>query len=954
MTAPACLKGVILAMAFLLSLDAAAPGASRLGVSIVTDRKPGLGATHGLRKLEAALAARKVACRRVGAVADALGQTVVVAGLAQGRGPAAEALRAQGVPRPTGPEALVVRRAAINGRKGLLAAGSDDRGLMYALLDVADRVGWAADPADPFSEVRDVAERPCVVERALSVYTMHRGHFESFFYDEAYWARYLDLLARSRFNSFVLIFGYENGGYFAPPYPYFFDLDEFPGIRVQGITAEKQRRNLDALNHLIRMTHERGLSFTVGIWDHIYRGGVQGRTDHARRPTPGLVWGLTADKLVPYTRVALARFLKLVPGIDAIQFRMHGESGLKRGEMPPFWEAVYGVVKAARPGLRFDARAKNFPDALIDKALGMGIPIRITTKYWAEQMGLPFHPTHVNRQNQRDRRHGYADLLRYPKRYDVHWRLWNGGTTRILLWGDPDYARRFAASTHLYDGQGFEVNEMLATKMQDQPHDMEPFPLLGAEHRYTDYEFERYWHFYQVFGRLGYNPETPPEVWQREFTRRFGEAAHAIERGLHRASQVLPRIVATCFPYKRFPTTRGWVEKQRREDLPEYARAEGSDTQQFLSIDEAARLHLAGEESAKLHPLRNSEWYATVAAEVLEAVAEAEKRIGDRRSKEFASTMVDLRILANLALYHSRRIHAGLAWSFYRHSRDLSALDDAIRDEAHAIEAWQRIVEAAGDVYHHDLMFGRRSAGLSGHWRNELEALKRGLAKLREHRKKARPTGLDAGPRIAHVPVRRSAPGKAILIRATVGGRNGLRDARVRVAGKGGETSIPMEKAAEFLYCVEIPAAAVAEGLSYFIEATDGAGRRARWPAEPVAVTVTTDADPPALTHTPIASAPAERPLTVAATVRDPAGVKWVRLRYRSVTQFDDYRTLEMEPTGNGGGYRAVVPAEHIPARWDFMYFFEVMDRVGNGRIYPDFERETPYIVVKLQRAEEP
>jgi hypothetical protein len=32
------------------------------------------------------------------------------------------------------------------------------------------------------------------------------------------------------------------------------------------------------------------------------------------------------------------------------------------------------------------------------------------------------------------------------------------------------------------------------------------------------------------------------------------------------------------------------------------------------------------------------------------------------------------------------------------------------------------------------------------------------------------------------------------------------------------------------------------------------------------------------------------------------------------------------------------------------MYFLEVMDRDGNGRIYPDLDQETPYIVVRLQR----
>jgi len=34
----------------------------------------------------------------------------------------------------------------------------------------------------------------------------------------------------------------------------------------------------------------------------------------------------------------------------------------------------------------------------------------------------------------------------------------------------------------------------------------------------------------------------------------------------------------------------------------------------------------------------------------------------------------------------------------------------------------------------------------------------------------------------------------------------------------------------------------------------------------------------------------------------------------------------------------------------DLMYLIEVMDNRGNGQIYPDFNRETPYIVVRLSR----
>ena len=76
--------------------------------------------------------------------------------------------------------------------------------------------------------MRDAAEKPAVPERALSIYTMNRAYWESRFYDEAYWARYLDLLAQNRFNSLVVIFGYENGGFLAPCYPYFFDVERVP------------------------------------------------------------------------------------------------------------------------------------------------------------------------------------------------------------------------------------------------------------------------------------------------------------------------------------------------------------------------------------------------------------------------------------------------------------------------------------------------------------------------------------------------------------------------------------------------------------------------------------------------------------------------------------------------------------------------------------------------------
>ena len=67
--------------------------------------------------------------------------------------------------------------------------------------------------------------------------------------------------------------------------------------------------------------------------------------------------------------------------------------------------------------------------------------------------------------------------------------------------------------------------------MNGQGMDVKPFDLIWRHH-YYEYEFERYWHLFQIFGRIGYNPATPSEVWDREINSRFGESAGPyVEKG---------------------------------------------------------------------------------------------------------------------------------------------------------------------------------------------------------------------------------------------------------------------------------------------------------------------------------------------------------------------------------------------------------------------------------------
>lgn len=58
---------------------------------------------------------------------------------------------------------------------------------------------------------------------------------------------------------------------------------------------------------MMRIAHDRGIQVTAGIWDHVYRGGVQGggipgASENAGKRVPGLVWGVTSENLASYTK----------------------------------------------------------------------------------------------------------------------------------------------------------------------------------------------------------------------------------------------------------------------------------------------------------------------------------------------------------------------------------------------------------------------------------------------------------------------------------------------------------------------------------------------------------------------------------------------------------------------------------------------------------------------------
>lgn len=555
-----------------------------------------------------------------------------------------------------------------------------------------------------------------------------------------------------------------------------------------------------------------------------------------------------------------------------------------------------------------------------------------------------------------NRRHGYADLLQYPQQYKVMWRLWNGGTNRILLWGDPEYAKRFAQSTHLYDGNSAGINEPLATKMEAQPQEQKPFNLLNEPYRSYKYEFQQYWYFFDVFGRMLYNNTIIPEpLWKAEFSHHFGpRAGPLLKQGLQVASKVLPMIVASSYNYSYFPTTRGWAEKMHFGDLAKFSKGGGTDIQQFVSFEEEAQDIIDGTEDPRTSVFQSSKYFSTIADSVLQYAKLAEQAAGSNRSKEFIVTVTDLKILANLALYYSHRVIAAVNYNLFLKTNNLFALDHAIDLEKKAIASWSDIVTAAGDVYTNDLLMGVCGMNMCGDWQTDLTQLNEEFKNLKIMRSKLLQKQGEGEIKINHIPVRHLIPGKKLVISANI---NSSQVKSVRCAikvGNGPYSFTNMAADGQWRYQAQINIPATASSVSYYIEAFDDKGKSVSFPEagskNPVSLLVTNDVTGPIASVSRIDSSAIEKPLAVTATVNDPSGVKWVKLRYRHVTQYEDYKTVDMQLDKRTGKYTAVIPGSFIIPKWNIMYFVETMDKAGNGSQYPDLNVEAPYVIVRLIR----
>jgi hypothetical protein len=793
---------------------------------------------------------------------------------------------------PAGPEALALVWGKLVHNSVLLACGSDVRGLVYALLELVDRVDCSPSLADALNPKKNVIERPANAIRAISRSFQSDVEDKPWFNDREFWPPYLTMLAAQRFNRFSLSFGlgydftrHITDCYFHFAYPFLVSLPRY-NVRAEGLPDSERDQNLEMLRFISDQTATRGLDFQLGLWTHAYEWVDSPHANYT-------ISGLTSENRAPYCRDALQAVLKACPAINSVAFRVHGESGVAEGSYD-FWKTVFdGAVRSGRK-IEINIHAKGIDERLLDIALATGAPVTVSPKYWAEHRGLPYQQASIRElekpraQKKNDffalssgsrsfMRYGYGDLLTEDPRYGVYSRVWPG-TQRLLLWGDPLFAAAAARGSSFCGEQGVDLFEPLSFKGRRGSG------LARGRCAYADstleprYDWQKFVYTYRVWGRCLYNPDTDPDVWRRFLQTQVGPAAPAMEAALAHASRILPLVTTAHGPsaannayWPEMYTNMGIVETGEDSvygDTPSpkvFGNASSFDPELFCSVNDCAREMLQKQRSGRISPIEVAQWLEDMADSAAKYLADAEQGVTHRQSPEFRRMAIDVAIQRGLGQFFAGKFRAGVLYAIFQQSGDPKALEQAIGVYRQARNAWANLAQKARDVYSADVTYGPEKH-LRGRWLDRL-------------------AGID-------------------------------QDITAMERQKGNSTAE-----------VELVQHAVHEALGRPVRPTS------QWH------------------HVPATAFLAGAPLSIELQVKQTAASANKlsgRLHYRHVDQAEEYQVREMEE--RGGRYETEIPADYTQSPYALQYFFEIRNGPDEAHLLPGFDPNSPgqpYFLVK-------
>ncbi|MBX2876790.1 MAG: nucleotidyltransferase [Saprospiraceae bacterium] len=588
--------------------------------------------------------------------------------------------------------------------QAVYVVGGDDRGLMYGILDLRDQLEWS----QSLSQVEAKQEAPRFHFRAIkfnlpwSSYRQSESlqlHMETV-KDTTFWVDFLDMMADNRFNALTL--------WNLHPFTFMIQPKAFP--EATQFTGQEFEDWRTFWKTLFRMAKDRGIETYILNWNIIVSPQMT-EAHNVANYKDDLEWHYgftpadTSQIIVDYMRECITQVINEYPNLTGV-----GVSIGERMKMP-IEDAMQWVKNTFVEGIRrADRKAKFIHRApfSIDPEVARQYIESYTDFEDPIIMEFKFNWSHAHSTPHLSITHGGRIKDQYwnpkPTNYQMAWMMRNEDFL-MLNWGNTAFMREHIA----VNGHDFVAGYFIGSETYIPAKE---FRIKSGVTYKWKYAFEKQWAFYQMWGRLLYNPTSSDRFFIQQFELKYGkEVGEKMFEALQLGSR-MPLALASFYQgtwdftlYCEGFLNGGQLYRNYKESTKAFINVNEMITHRtldprYLTIDEFTNrklkeLSIKDEEITPLELAEEMEAKGNAILEICETIeAKASKNVDN-----FQIEWNDFQAWAYLSKYFAAKLRGGVYLDEARKTENTDAQALAVQHLEQAVNHWESLIAVTSRQY---------------------------------------------------------------------------------------------------------------------------------------------------------------------------------------------------------------------------------------------------------------
>lgn len=593
------------------------------------------------------------------------------------------------------------------GSKTIAIKGGDSRGMIYGSLSLAEDIRNGS----RLEAIKSRSEKPHYTFRAIKFdlpWDTYRHsdaldlHYETC-RDLNYWKAFLDMMAANRLNALSL--------WNLHPYTFMIRPRNFP--EASPFTDAQLKEWQTLFRGIFRLAKERAIDIYI-VPFNIFVSPEFSKAHHVAMDNlqhDFFVKGDTSELVKRYTRECVTQMLQEYPEITGMGLTLgEGMGGMTPQEREDWMNQT--IIEGMRLSGRKLKLIHRIPFSSTTGSLGVtSIETEKLTRKEIEAQGqlsflqppifadLKYNWSHAHSTPKLVKVHGGKLYDTYfqpePTRYKITWTARNEDFF-CLRWGVPDFIRSHVAENN----QSYVGGYMIGSETYIPAKDYFTKPGIAVNWKYA---FERQWLFYQLWGRLLYNPQTADAVFQAEFIHRYGKEGKNLLKAFSLAGKT-PLRLGSLFDFTMDLTLyeEGFMALDSKVKRVEYISVDRLIHQPvtdpaYVSVADFVKARDAG------NPFDQNKVTPPVLAEMLkhdcEEALRLVKEINTSQNSALLFEVADVKTWAFMGLHFAEKLKGAVALQTYRTRGGEENKQEAVKHLQNTLKYWDEVVHITRPLY---------------------------------------------------------------------------------------------------------------------------------------------------------------------------------------------------------------------------------------------------------------